>query len=276
MRGMDHFPRALPSADPQMAPIAPVEKSKIVLEYRPRLRYTRPMDISEKLRKLLALADRAGTPEEAANAFARAQELATKHRIELATINPDGVSDPLVEEGVRATDGKRIMGWKKKLAWGMDSLGVFVLSHTGSKAGTFTFAGKRSDVDTASYMYHAIAAQIERLAKQQAQGQGRRYANAFKMGAALTVRKRLKEQFACTTKDAKEQGANETALVLVKDAAEIAESWVRQDPDIRITLGKTQISNEDGLGAGRRAGHAVNIGGNSALGTAPKAIRGVP
>ena len=42
--------------------------------------------IADKVRKLFALADAAGTPEEAANAMHHAQALMTRHAIDEATI----------------------------------------------------------------------------------------------------------------------------------------------------------------------------------------------
>ena len=224
--------------------------------------------IIDKIRKLLAHANSAqtiGSAEEAATFFARAQALATQHRIELASVEISATEpeDPMVTEKVKE-NGKRVMGWRKILAWGMcRSMGVYAVYQQG--AGSFAFAGRSGDVQTAVYLYRAISAEIERLARELASGQGRGYANAFKVGAAQTVCHRLRKQHDATMSDARASGVSETALVRVEKSTEAAEAWYRQDHRV-TTSAPIRSTNGDGLAAGRRAGESINIGGNAAIG----------
>lgn len=224
--------------------------------------------VIDKIRKLLAHATSAqqiGNADEAAAFFARAQAIATQYRIEIASVEVAATEaeDPMVGERVDA-GGKRVMGWKKSLAWGLQHpLGVYVVFHQGN--GAFTFAGRRGNVQTAIYLYQAVCAEIERLAKTHARGRGAAYANAFKLGAACTVANRLAAQHRATMADARASGANESALVRVERSHDEAADWFRRDH--RVTkAAPSRYSDANGYDAGRRAGEGINIGGNAALG----------
>jgi hypothetical protein len=229
--------------------------------------------IIDKIRKLLALAGNNPSVEEAAAAFARAQDLATRHRIELASVEIGAEEDTeLVQERVKASTGKRVMGWKKTLAWSMQSMGVYVLFYQGD--GQFSFAGTKADVDTARYMFSAICAEIERLAKDQAYGGGRAYVNAFKLGAAREVCRRLDYQHAATMREARQAGTSETALARVADSHAVAKRWVKDDLGVRTSAAAApRCSSWTGLDHGRRAGATIDLGGGKGqLSQARKAL----
>jgi hypothetical protein len=222
--------------------------------------------IIDKIRKLLALAGNNPSEAESTAAFARAQELATRHRIELASIeteaeNPDDVmTHETIDGGTKSHPG-----WRKVLMGGVfHSCGVFVVL---CGDGRYTLAGKRGDIDTAKYLYAAIANEIERLAKVNAQGQGRAYANAYRVAAAATVSRRLREQHEATVSQARQAGASETALARVERARPDAEAWYRRETGARLTSGgSVRSSSRAGHAAGQRDGQSINIGGNTAIG----------
>lgn len=227
--------------------------------------------IITKIRKLLAhatSAEQIGSAEEAAAFFAQAQALATRNQIELASVEVTATEpeDPMVRETLKES-GKRMPGWKKVLVCGVcHPLGVFVVNMRG--AGAFSLAGRSRDVQTATYLYRAICAEIERLARRYAQGQGAAYTNAFKLGASQTISRRLREQHETTMAEARASGASETALVRVEQSLATAETYYRStmSEGLRLTASRVQHSANDGLVAGRKAGEGINIGGNAAIG----------
>jgi hypothetical protein len=222
--------------------------------------------IIDKIRKLLLLAGNNPSQEEAAAAFARAQELATRHRIELAEISTDepNPEDEMVHESI-ATGTKSHPGWRKILLAGVyHPLGVCVIL---SNNGSYIVAGKRGDSDTAKYLYAAIGNEIERLASVNARGKGRSFANAYRVAAAAEVAKRLREQHAQTIQQARAAGATATALARVEHAKEDAEAWYRAETGARLrTACSARTSSSAGRAAGARDGRSINIGGNTAIG----------
>lgn len=222
--------------------------------------------IIDKIRKLLALAGNNPSEAESTAAFARAQELATRHRIELASIEagPNDPDEEMVHETIDAGT-KSHPGWRKILMAGVfGASGVCVIL---SRGGKYILAGKRGDIDTAKYLYAAIGNEIDRLAKINAQGQGRAFANAYRVSAASTVVDRLRRQSEDTIEAARESGTSETALAKVANAREDALAWYTRETGARLSSGgSVRTSSAAGRAAGRRDGKKINIGGNSAIG----------
>jgi hypothetical protein len=232
--------------------------------------------VIDKIKKLLASAGQKDNANEAAAAFARAQALATKHRIELAEIqlSTDAQeADPMVQETFAASSGVRVMGWKKALLFGMQTpLGVYCLFFQGRAE--FTIVGKQADVQTAAYLYQAISAEIERLAARLAQGRGAGYANAFKLGATKTVVSRLHAAHAETMQAAQASGASSTALACVAQGYDAGKAWYAATGEKVRTIGSyASCSSAAGLAAGQEAGKSIDIGGKrGALGRGNRAL----
>lgn len=179
----------------------------------------------------------------------------------------DDPDDEMTSESV-ATGTKSHPGWRKVLAGCVfQACGVYVLMGRGQ----LILAGKRGDVDTAKYLYAAIANEIERLAKVNAHGRGRRFANAYRVACAESVGRRLLEQSKETVRAARAAGASEAALVKVESAVAEAQDWYAQDHERRtgeppkVRSCRVTTSSEAGRAAGLRDGSTINIGGNAAL-----------
>jgi hypothetical protein len=234
--------------------------------------------VIDKIKKLLASAGQKDNANEAANAFARAQALATKHRIELAqlqTSSAEPETDPMVKESINM--GGRVLAWKKVLIHSMQgAFGVYCIVLQGK--GEYVLAGKASDVQTALYLYHAISAEIERLTAILARGKGASYAHAFKYGAAETVSKRIAEAHAETVQAARAEGVSTAALACVEQGREIARAWYMAGLDssrsrVVVRESRTNVV-ADGFAAGRKAGESIDIGGKrGALPSANRALR---
>jgi hypothetical protein len=233
--------------------------------------------VIEKIKALLALAGQQDNANEAAAAFAQAQRLATKHRIELAQIETSSTEltiDPMVKESINM--GGRVLAWKKVLIHSMqNAFGVYCIVLQGK--GEYMLAGKSQDVQTALYLYHAISAEIERLTLIHARGKGASYAHAFKFGAAETVSDRIAEAHAETIQTARAEGVSTAALACVEQGREIARAWYMAGlgDTSRVVMRQSRTSVVvDGFTAGRKAGESIDIGGKrDALPAANRALR---
>jgi hypothetical protein len=231
-------------------------------------------EIAAKIRKLLALADGAGTEAEAANAAARAAALMAQYQIEQADVDElvRDAEDPMVR--VDSESSGRLAGWRKQLASGIASgCGCSVIL-VRSRAGetTLSFFGRTSDVQAAIYMFGALSTEIERLARRNAAGNGAAYVNAYKLGAATTINRRLRAQREETIEQARASGVSSAALVKVNDSCVVAHKFAEK------LLGKigsctpTRYSSGSGYGAGQRDGRDVKLGGGAALGKGQRAL----
>jgi hypothetical protein len=119
--------------------------------------------ILSKIRKLHALAERAGTEAEAALAASRVQELLAKHNLELGEV--------LLKEdpGAEIAAGKgwsRIPYFARTLAFACEEM--FDIRHfltTGSRGWRFVFVGPRANVEAATITYEYLLASVEALAQ---------------------------------------------------------------------------------------------------------------
>lgn len=230
--------------------------------------------IVEKIQKLLALS-KSQNEHEAAAAAARAAELMTKYQISEAEIPSDEegseiISELDVEPGVKK-------GWKGQVIYGVAySLGIQSFYTYGTKA--FRLVGRDSDLSAAKYMISYLVSEINRLAdkawnkaKMFTAEHGKAWKNSFRVGAAMTVKGRLKEMRDSTIRDARNAG-QEQALIKIDKRSAIIEDHLRQNYNIRSGR-PTAISSASGLGAGKEAGKNINLGNNKGLNPGAKRLK---
>lgn len=232
-------------------------------------------EIADKIRKLLALADGAGTEAEAANAAARAAALMARYQIEQADVDTlvRDAEDPMTRVNTETTG--RLAGWRKSLAGGIAAgCGCSVIIMRSHRAGEsyLSFFGRTSDVQAAVYMFGALSTEIERLAKRNASGRGAAYVNAYKLGAATTIAGRLRAQRAETIEQARLAGVSSAALVKVTDSCAIARTFAEKTIGKIGTAAPSRCSSGSGFQAGERDGRNVKLGGGAALGKGQRAI----
>lgn len=228
--------------------------------------------IADKIRKLLALADGAGTEAEAANAAARAAALMTQYQIEQADVDAlvKDAENPMLH--VNLESAGRVMGWRKRLASGIAyccGCSIVIVKRELTHVRVF---GRKSDVETAMYMYAALANEIERLAKRNTSGMGASYANSYKFGVADAIDDRLRAQRDATIAQARVDGANSAALVKVENSSQLARAYAEAQLG-KLTSGRgASIGSNGGYGAGQRDGRDVKLGGGAALGKGQRAL----
>jgi hypothetical protein len=218
--------------------------------------------VAIKIKKLLALAEDGASPEEAASAFAKAQDLMTRYKITQATIqditldNEEPIQDfydsPLNEEDA----GKRkTAAWKWSLA---DSLAKHNGCSLFASRAKIIIVGKPSDVNCVRYLYEFCYRKIDQLTKQYCKGYGRTYANNFRLGcvdaieAALEAeRDKLKQELLAAN--------NERALVVL-DKVLVTRQQAKDFATDKYKLRKRSGHTYRGSDAARQSGYAAGQG----------------
>lgn len=165
------------------------------------------MDILERIKKLLRLAQNAGSEHEAANAARRASQLMAQHEIHAASINLDNLDSPdeprAVEEIAQCHE---VTYTKKRVAWHI-RIASAVASSYGAEMYTMggydeerengiRFFGRLSAVQAATYTTLYLIRKVEEITDKQAPQSmyARRYRNAFRLGCASRIGARINEE----------------------------------------------------------------------------------
>jgi hypothetical protein len=233
--------------------------------------------ITKKIAALLALAaSAAGTPE-GANATAKAEALASKHGLDLASIKPSGeVVDLPISETVNAENSAL---WRASLAWGIAKYaGVELVRFQGTAR--WSIIGRRADIDLWRGMFARAESEIDAEARRYVAGlsgwaSARSEGDTFRKAAASGFRDRLaaykaeaeaSEQGRATSAALAAAGRVETgtALVLASREGQVKAEMARLHPRLVAVAVKSGGSSA-ARGAGYRFGssmgvHRANIG----------------
>lgn len=227
--------------------------------------------IVDRIRKLLALS-RSSNEHEAAAAAARAAELMAAHQLEAATLAEDEPPPP-VEAHEIETRGQAV-SWRGALASGVAySFGCRMFWRPRREGGKLSVqlmvVGRSGDVDGVRYMYLYLSREVDRLANRAWNGRheharqlesARSWKNAFRLGAAVIIARRLREARDHAMNAARTAGDDQTARALVRverdtDAVEqfMARLGTRKKP-------APMVSAPNALGAGMAAAGSVDLG----------------
>lgn len=250
----------------------------------------------DRVKKLLALAEGAGSEAEAANAAEKAAALIAEYQLTEAELRlasgEDKSKEPIVD---RALD-PRIKS--KRVAW-ESTIAAAVARSYGCRyywyGGTVYFFGRESSVQAAIYTTQYLRAEVERLCAEawlrereaelsdaawngrDARGAARAWKNGFRLGAASEVARRLYTA-ASDRRDTARQAAQEAAAaraargapagnalaVIERDKEEVDAAYAKRSKGFGKggSLGAT--SSLDGYARGRQAGGQVSLGGGRA------------
>jgi hypothetical protein len=239
--------------------------------------------IVDKIKKLLRLAESADV-NEAANAAGAAQRLMEEHRIDQAMIDigetdGDGMEPEEVrefgEEPLEASG--RLAQWKCQLAVALSGVNAcrcyLGKEYAGRKTKTkLCLVGRPSDVSTVRYLFEYLTSEVSRLCAKEGVGQGRTWANSFRMGAVHTIRRRLHEanQQAREAAKLKLKGKGTTALVrldqalaMVDQRSKQVDAWMKENMKLGSARSSRSRRDYDAYAAGKRAGNSINLSGPS-------------
>ncbi|MBI4585545.1 MAG: DUF2786 domain-containing protein [Planctomycetes bacterium] len=229
-------------------------------------------EIKETIRRLKALADRPTNEHEAAKAAAHLARLLMEHNLAIEDIHLDQTAsgDPMVEEsmdftGMRQTPLTNAPSWKIVLGAAVSKPCLCMMvwksgvrSWGEMKPATFSFIGRKSNVEVASYLYtyleRTIAACAKVLRKNgHGAGRGRRWWNSWYLGCVYTVEGRLQAEQVTF------EASGEHCRALVKNRLQEAGLAMREMYP-HLNTYRTRASIElDGYSSGRKAGASIAI-----------------
>lgn len=248
-------------------------------------KHTKIVELVTKLKKLSV---NNSNKEEAALAAQRMQELATKYKISQAEILEAEEDKPEINQHEFYTEkGPRFTRWKLQLAYRLAQInGCAAIRSQGYKykhsgridPAKMIIVGTVESVQIVTYMFAYIVKEIERLSKkalvkynlelgQYGKG-GKSYANAFKVGAADMVIRRLNEQRSDIVQE------NENALVVIDREYNQSLTWLENQFAVKRSNCSPRASNADGYYDGLDAGKNIGLGGGKQLTRGPKALPG--
>lgn len=223
-----------------------------------------------RVAKLLRLA-KSDNPNEAAVAAAMAQEIMDRFKLQAADVELDGKPKaPEPDEPIRnfgAVPLDTVAGtWRVRLA-------VAIAAANQCKPYLqrgICLIGRPSDVETCRYVYAWLAGEVERLAGVHARGNGRTWANNFRIGVVDAIAAKLREQHRATVEAVRSEAfatGGEGAIVLVQQSiarveqrAASVENWAAQNMKLRAGRSSSFRSDFGAREAGLRAGQTVRVG----------------
>jgi hypothetical protein len=234
----------------------------------------------KKIRNLLDLAQGTKNLNEAAVAFATAQQLLLKHNLTQAQVEATTGFKEADEAIVNSNDplyvGQRVVLWKDYLANKLSELNSCKMYINTSyvpedprdrfsdnvKVISYRVVGRPSDVEMVRYFFNSIVTQIEYLsaaALKAGLGRGKTFTNNFKHGAAEVVVRRLQEMNQSVRAE-HSQAYGIAALVLVDQKAEAVEKWAEDHLKLKPRKITYQTAGDvQGYLAGRKAGEKVSL-----------------
>lgn len=217
-----------------------------------------PSALLDRVRKLLALA---GSPNvhEAALAAARAQALIEAHRLEgLLAAQAEAEAEPIVDGRDQPLEvGRRIRKWKQALAMQLAEMNG-CLAYTAGPRGDqrLLLAGRPEDRAAVIEVWSWLVQRIEWLSATEGAGRDRAWHEAFRVGAADTVARRMAQA------RAQAHAALETAALAVVEPALAARGLaVRRfaEEELRLKHGRALRLDADAYRRGQAAGEDLPL-----------------
>jgi Protein of unknown function (DUF2786) len=229
--------------------------------------------------RLLKLSQSSDFPHEAANAAARAQEIIDRYKLAGLSAEsdiPGAAREPeeeirQFEDPLEVGEGKNLSRWRVTLA---STLARANQSRIYTVGTAIKIVGRPSDAETIRYMYQYLVNEVERLTRVHAKGNGKTWANNFRLGIVDEIRDRLKAQREETIKNLKTemQGSVpgsavvrvDQALAKMEHRGEDVEEWMDKNMSLRKTYARIR-SDYGAREAGRQAGKSIQLGGGKGL-----------
>lgn len=242
--------------------------------------------VIDKIRKLRAMAEGAGTTEQEAMAFAaKMQQLMSEHKVLMDEVERarENVTDPISEipsDNITYRDGRRVVS-QARIPWQEYLASVVARAHycrhaVTERTATQWFIGRRSDAEAAKMTFDYLLAIAGTLAWE---AYKKAYAD-FKAGRGpwekgfqrcwlLGFAQRLSQRYNAEMDAMKAKWANSgTALMRLRDAMTVVDEYIANKykgavaKEVRKGEG-TRVTNHDAFKKGRDAADAMKLRGES-------------
>ena len=224
-----------------------------------------------RIRKLLAKAERAGTPEEAQTYTEKAVELMARHGIDaalLAAADPD--RDEIGATRVEVADPYSA-GKARLLGWTAAALRCRAVLHQvgGGRVTAVTVFGFASDRERVELLFTSLLLQATaQLLRERPERPGESvaaYRRAWLHGFAVSVHQRLSAAEQRAAQDAAPSGgAERTALVLADRRSRVERAYAEAFPV--LGRGRRPVLSGTGFPAGAAAGDRADLGARPVAG----------
>ncbi|GAA1830992.1 DUF2786 domain-containing protein [Pseudonocardia ailaonensis] len=228
-------------------------------------------DRLDRVRKLLAKAERAGTPEEAETYNAKAVELMARHGIDEALLAASLAADDPRRDGIGMVrvemDDPYSAGKARLLGWTASALRCRWVMHgaSGGRVEAVTVFGFAADRERVELLYTSLLLQatgrMVRLRPPRPDESVAAYRRSWLQGFAAQVHQRLleAEERAAASASADRVAAAGTALVLVDRGAQVDRAYAEAFPD--LARARRPSLSGSGFAEGAAAGRQADLGG---------------
>lgn len=230
-------------------------------------------DKLDRVRKLLAKAERAGTPEESATYTAKAVELMARHGIDAALLaaaapGTDEIGTTRIEMADPYSAGKA-----RLLSWTARALRCRAVLHQawGGKVGAVTLFGFGSDRERVEVLYTSLLLQataaLVRVRPECSWESVAAFRRSWLHGFGVEVQRRLVEAERGAERDAHATGpaaGREVALVLADRDRRVDRAYAEAFPRLAAARGSTLSGT--GFGEGAAAGRRADLGARGVAG----------
>lgn len=218
--------------------------------------------IFEKAKKLHTLSERAGTPEEAANAASKLQDMLLKYNLSISEVR-DHVPQEYIREEVEIMENRNHKNWVSMLFHNVAKVNQCETCYHPKKS-KISIVGEPHNIKMVHYIYGYLLFTIKSLAEQaskKVQKDKAQFKRAFCIGATITVAKRLREEL----QTSQENNAAINALVVTSNQL-VRKEFRKHFPHTK-TGPSPLVKNASGLAEGKEAGKGIalkrGIEGNS-------------
>ncbi|MCU1627878.1 MAG: hypothetical protein JWP64_2827 [Pseudonocardia sp.] len=231
----------------------------------------------DRIRKLLAKAERAGTPAEAEIYNAKALELMARHGIDEALLAADDPRRDEIGASRIAMEDPYSGGKARLLGWTAAALRCRWIMHgaRGGKVAAVTVFGFASDRERVELLYTSLllqaAAELIRLRPPSDAESVAAYRRSWLQGFAAQVHQRLVEAEERAAREAagRTAGSSSTALVLVDRESRVERAYAEAFP--RLARARRPSLSGTGFADGAAAGARADLGGK-AVGAQRRAV----
>ena len=210
--------------------------------------------IIDRITKLLALGERAGTEAEATAAMQKVHELLAKHHLSLDDVKSGPVAEEdYVRDEAEAAPRQPWQNW----VWNAIAELYFCQHYTRKYDGTRShlLIGKPSNIAVVKFVAAYVCRTGEAVARQP--GKDQAYRNSFKKGFAARIIQRAKEEVRRAKSEGLTDSATGTALVVAPlyDQAkrDIERFMLEQAMKPKMKTSRTSVNDPDGFLAGKAA-----------------------
>jgi hypothetical protein len=212
-------------------------------------------NILDKAQKLQALAERAGTPEEAANAASKLQDLMMRYNISEADVQGHVTDEGMDKQEYDFEEKRNYRSFASTLFYNIAKVNLCEAVYN-PRSGKSTIIGKKHNILVTQYLFAYLSREIKRLADESTRNvreHRAQYRRTFCIGAMSAVIKRLKD----AKRTVQHETSNSNAIVLAEEGL-VQKAFRQAFPRTSKGSGPS-VGRTSGYYEGRAAGDGISL-----------------